>query len=80
MEIRIQTFNELIEYIHDHKPTPELLTEIVRQAFRTLWVNCPNDVDAQVKILTDFWNKWKNEDEKPVFLNIDISIKEENEE
>jgi hypothetical protein len=79
MEIRIQTFNELIEYIHDHKPTPELLTEIVRQAFKTLWINCPNDVDAQVRILSEFWERWQNEEEKPVFLNIDISLKEEDE-
>ena len=79
MEIRIQTFNELIEYIHDHKPTPELLCEIVRQAFKTLWINCPNDVDAQVRILSEFWERWQNEEEKPVFLNIDISLKEEDE-
>ena len=77
--IQINTFAELIEYIHDHEPTPELLTEIVRQAFKTLWIDCPNDVEKQVEILTEFWEKWQGK-EKPIFIGIDISLKTDEDE
>jgi hypothetical protein len=76
-EIRINTFPELIEFIYDHEPTPELLSEIVRQGFKTLWINCPSEPDEQVRILNEFWDKWQGQNEKPVFLNIDISLKNE---
>ena len=71
MEIRINTFEDLIEVIEKYDLNESQRNELVRLSLKVIVIENYNKKELISKLKT-FWNKFGNGKEKPIFLGIDL--------
>ena len=68
MEVRIDTFEDLIEFLKTNDLTSEQTNDIIRQSLKCFFIdNRPKD--EMIEALIIHWNKWKHAKEKPPFID-----------
>ena len=70
MEVRIDTFDELIEFLETNELTFDQANDIVRQALKCFFIY-ERPKGEMIKELMTFWNKWKHvkAKERPLFID-----------
>jgi hypothetical protein len=69
IQIQIQTFDELIEFLKANELTPEETTYIVRHSLKCFIIGHATK-DEMIEALIIHWNKWKHVKEKPLFISL----------
>lgn len=70
----INNFDDMIQFIREHDLTPDQTHELVRTCINSYLVTDYKSKDELITALTDFWSKWKDVDERPLFIDLDISV------
>ena len=72
----INNFDDMIQFIKEHDLTPDQTHELVKTCINSYIVTDYKSKDELITALTDFWSKWKDTVERPLFIDLDISVKE----
>ncbi len=74
MEVKVSTFEELIELLETRRLTIEQRNEIVRLI--TLEVIVLKDYTQRelIQELRTFWDKYDHQQERPIFLGVDLDV------
>jgi len=73
MEIEINTFEDLIEVIENNNLCEQDRNEVVRQCLKVIVIGSISKIEL-IKQLKEYWSKYSNKIERPIFLNVDLSI------
>ena len=77
MTTTINTFDQLIEFIKANNLNVEQSKLLIEPCLNVLIIFDYPNTEILIKLATDYWNKWKQyEGEKPIFLDLDIDVKE----
>ena len=72
MEIKIDTFEKLIQVIENHNLTKDQRNELVRLSLKLIVLKELNKTTL-IKELRTYWSKFKDTNERPIFLGVDES-------
>lgn len=75
MKILINTFDKLVEVIETQGLTTEQRNELVRLSLKLIVLDDYNKTDL-IRELRAYWSKYKDAQERPIFLNLDLEVKE----
>ncbi len=68
-QFKIKSFDDLIEFIENEEASLKDIEEIVRQTMRVIVISDEKyDKRDLIEKLKDFWNKFKDAQERPLFL------------
>jgi len=67
MEVQINTFDELIDFLRANELTPKEVNEIIRLQFKAFYI-LDHTKDEMIEGLIDYWDKWKHTAERPPFI------------
>jgi hypothetical protein len=70
MEVRIDTFDELIEFLKTNDLTPNQANEIINKALKCFFID-DRPKNEMIQALIIHWNKWKHTTERPIFIDYD---------
>jgi hypothetical protein len=70
MEIRIDTFDDLIQFLKANDLTPSEVNEIVNRALKCFVIG-DRSKDEMIESLIVYWAKWKHTDCRPIFIDYD---------
>ena len=71
--IEINSVEELIEVIESGALKPEEVCTVIHACINVIAFAEP-DHKKRAKELREFWNKYKGQQEKPIFLDIEIDV------
>lgn len=76
-EIRLNTFKELVNFMKRQDVTIEQVAEIIHQGFKMIaFVENFKSKDDLIDTFCQVYEKYKNTKEKPIFLGVDISVRD----
>jgi hypothetical protein len=70
MEVRIDTFDELIEFLKTNDLTPTQANEIINKALKCFFID-DRPKNEMIEALIIHWAKWKHTKERPIFIDFD---------
>ena len=70
MEIRIDTFDDLIQFLKTNELTPSEVNEIINRALKCFFID-ERPKDEMIEALVTHWAKWKHVKERPIFIDFD---------
>ena len=73
MNYPINNFNELIRFFERPEVTVEQIEEITSKSLYVFFTSKHTKEDA-IKLLVEFWNKWGETREKPIFIDANIDV------
>lgn len=68
MQTTIQTFPQLIDWLHENDVTPEQVQEIVHATIGA-YFTAPGTKDELLQHLVKFWGEYGHRQETPIFIN-----------
>ena len=77
MELKIDTFDELIEFLKTNELTSKETNDIINQALKCFFID-ERPKDEMIEGLIKYWSKWKHTKTRPLFigykntLNLDV--------
>jgi len=71
MEIRINTFEDLIEFLKTKDLTPTQVNDIVCKSLQCFFIGGNRSKDEMIEALIVHWNKWKHASCRPIFIDLD---------
>lgn len=74
--IEINTFEDLLQFIEQNDLTHKQISDIVQASTNSILINKYERKEDLIHDLKQFWSRWKNHNEKPIFINCDISVQE----
>jgi Zn-finger protein len=74
--IEINTFDEMIEFIRNRNLTKKQISEIVQNCINCILIEDYETKEDIINALIKFWDKYKHLQEKPIFIDLDISVQE----
>ena len=75
MEVRIDTFDELIEFLKTNDLTSKETNDIINKALKCFFID-DRPKDEMIEALIVHWAKWKHTNCRPIFIDLDIDVKE----
>ena len=72
---RIDTFEDLIQFLKVNDLTPSEVNDIINKALKCFFID-DRPKDEMIEALIIHWNKWKHTKERPIFIDLDIDVKE----
>jgi hypothetical protein len=70
MEIRIDTFADLIEFLKTNDLTSKETNDIINRALKCFFID-DRPKDEMIEALITYWTKWKHVKERPIFIDFD---------
>jgi len=70
MEVAINTFEDLIEFLKTNDLAPIEANQIINKALKCFFIN-ELSKDEMIGALVIYWNKWKHTKERPIFIDKD---------
>ena len=71
MEVKVSTFEELIELLETRRLTSEQRNEIVRLTLKVIVLGDYTQREL-IQELKTFWDKYDHQQERPIFLGVDL--------
>jgi len=75
MEVQINTFDELIDFLRANDLTPEQVNEIIRLSLKCFYLDNLTK-DEMIDGLIIHWDKYGHQSHRPPFIGLDIDVKE----
>lgn len=69
-QIEINTFNDLLQVIEQNNFKKDEVAEIIWHTLKI--VAFYNSKDELINLLKDYWQKWEDAPEKPLFIGLEI--------
>jgi len=73
MEVKVSTFEELIELLETRRLTIEQRNEIVRLTLKVIVLKDYTQREL-IQELKAFWDKYDHQQERPIFLGVDLDV------
>ena len=73
MEVKVSTFEDLIELLETRTLTREQRNEIVRLTLKVILLKDYTQREL-IQELRTFWDKYDHQQERPIFLGVDLDI------
>ena len=73
MEVKVSTFEELIELLETRRLTSEQRNEIVRLTLKVIVLKDYTQREL-IQELKTFWDKYDHQQERPIFLGVDLDV------
>ena len=73
MEVKVSTFEELIELLETRRLTIEQRNEIVRLTLKVIVLKDYTQREL-IQELRTFWDKYDHQQERPIFLGVDLDV------
>lgn len=73
MEVKVSTFEELIELLETRRLTIEQRNEIVRLTLKVIVLKDYTQREL-IQELKAFWGKYDHQKERPIFLGVDLDV------
>ena len=73
MEVKVSTFEDLIELLETRTLTREQRNEIVRLTLKVIVLKDYTQREL-IQELRTFWDKYDHQQERPIFLGVDLDI------
>jgi len=70
MEVVINTFEDLIEFLKSNDLTPKETNDLINMALKCFFID-ERPKDEMIEALITYWTKWKHVKERPIFIDID---------
>jgi len=76
-QFKIRSFDDLIDFIENEDAPKKDIGNIISNILSVwVWSSQYKDKKELIKDLREYWSKWKNKRERPIFLcNIDLEAK-----
>jgi len=69
-EVKIETFDELIEFLESNDLTFKEANDVINHALKCFFIY-ERPKDEMIEELIVHWNEWKHTRERPIFIDID---------
>lgn len=73
MEVKVSTFEELIELLETRTLTSKQRHEIVRLTLKVIVLKDYTQREL-IQELRTFWDKYDHQQERPIFLGVDLDV------
>ena len=73
--IRVEDFEGLIRAVTIEGLTDNQNKEMLMAAIGCMFIFTPETTEEIETVLRDWWKVWKDKPERPIFINLDISVK-----
>lgn len=77
--IRLNNFEDIVQFIREHKPRPNVTAEIMRNAFKVIIFDMPEGPEEQITLISEFYEGYK-QGKNRVFYNININLRTDEEQ
>ncbi len=71
-KIIINSFDELLIFFKKEDTTIEQIKDVCGKGLKIFILQNYIDKEILINIIVDFWNKWKNYNEKPIFIDVNL--------
>jgi hypothetical protein len=72
----INTYSQLIEFIRANNLSIKQTNEIITASLNVIVLEDYNTKEDLLKAIETYWNKWKNIKERPIFIGLDMDVKD----
>jgi hypothetical protein len=70
MQVRVDTFADLIQFLKSNDLTPKETNDIINKALKCFFID-ERPKDEMIEALVTHWAKWKHVKERPIFIDFD---------
>ena len=72
MEVEIKTFEDLIQFLENHDLPEKKINEILIATIQSLYTGDTANKSEMIQALKEFWEKWSDKPERPLFIDLEV--------
>lgn len=72
----INTYSQLIDFIRSNNLNIEQINKLITASLNVIVLEDYNTKEDLLKAIETYWNKWKNIKDRPIFIGLDMDVKD----